>query len=128
MFASRPEEVEILRCAIQQNPGDAQAHLQLGCLLANLGQVDEATDAWEKAAQLDSQQSIAWRNLGLVAAASNDLAQAAAHYRQAIAAAPGDQTLYRDLAEILLAQEKRPEAIELLRAMPVTGCAGRRSP
>ncbi len=52
VFASRPEEVEILQYAVRENPGDAQAHLQLGCLLANLGRVADAVDAWQRAADL----------------------------------------------------------------------------
>ncbi len=36
-------------------------------------------------------------------------------------ARPGDQTLYRDLAEILIADGRRAEAIELLEAMPLEG-------
>ncbi len=143
VFASRPEEVEILQFAIQENPGDAQAHLQLGCLLANLGRVEEAVPEWQKAADLSTPSppaplpkgegrgekgegrkaiaSIAWRNLGLAAATKNDLAKAGECFRKAIAARPGDQTLYRDLAEILIALNKRPEAIRLLETMPLEG-------
>jgi tetratricopeptide (TPR) repeat protein len=121
VFASRVEEVEILRYAVKENPTDAQAHLQLGCLLANLGRVEEAAAAWQQAAERDGKCSIAWRNLGLVAAQKNDLAAAEARYRKAIAARPSDQTLYRDLAEILIAVNRRPDAIKLLETMPFTG-------
>jgi tetratricopeptide (TPR) repeat protein len=121
VFASRPEDIEILRYAIKENPGDAQAHLQLGCLLAGLGRVDEATTEWRKAADANPKLSIAWRNLGLAAAAKNDLAQAEAAYRKAIAARPSDQTLFRDLADVLVAAGKRPEAIRVLESMPLTG-------
>ena len=53
--------------------------------------------------------SIAWRNLGLVAAAKNDLKGAEQYFRRAIAARPDDQTLYRDLAEILIADGRRAD-------------------
>mgnify|MGYP005839862435 FL=1 len=135
VFASRPEEVEILRWAVQQNPADALARLQLGCLLAHLGRVDEAIPQWQRAADLagggtagpapaDSRRkiaAIAWRNLGLAAAARNDLSAAEQCYRKATACRGDDQTLYRDLAEILLAAGRRAEAIRLLEAMPVKG-------
>jgi len=121
VFASRPEEVEMLRFAAAQNPRDPQAQLQLGCLLAHLGRVDEATAAWQKAVELDPRQSIPWRNLGLAAAARDDLTGAEANYRRAIAARPGDQTLYRDLAEILIAADRRSDAARLLEDMPIAG-------
>lgn len=119
-FASRVEEVEILRLAATENPTDGQAWFQLGCLLANLGRIEEAVPAWQKAAELNPQNSVAWRNLGLEATRRNDLASAEKAYRQAIQARPDDQTLYRDLAEILIAANRRREAIELLENMPVS--------
>jgi tetratricopeptide (TPR) repeat protein len=120
VFASRGEEIPILRYAIERNASDGQARLQLGCLLANLGRVDEAVSLWNEAAQLNG-GSIAWRNLGLVAAVKNDWKGAEQNFRRAIAARPGDQTLYRDLAEILIADGRRTAAIELLEAMPSEG-------
>ena len=119
-FASRAEEVEILRYAAATNPADAQAHLQLGCLLAALGRVDEAAACWQEAARLAPGLSIAWRNLGLVAAARNDLAAAEKFYRKAIEAKGDDQTLYRDLAEILIAAGRRAEAIQQMTDMPLS--------
>jgi len=137
VFASRPEEIEILRYALHENPGDAQAHLQLGCLFASLGRVEEAVPEWQRAAELSEEgrgekgegrkavAGIAWRNLGLAAATKSDLAKAEACFRKAVAARPGDQTLWRDLGEILIARGKRPEAIQLFATMPIAG--GRRA-
>jgi tetratricopeptide (TPR) repeat protein len=119
-YASRSIEVEILQHAIEANSRDARAHLQLGCLLAHLGRVEAATAAWQKAVDLDANQSVGWRNLGLAAASRSDLPSAEAFYRKAIAARPDDQTLYRDLAEILIADQRRSEAIACLEQMPRT--------
>ncbi|MCX7426985.1 MAG: DUF5107 domain-containing protein [Planctomycetia bacterium] len=122
VFASRPEAVDVLRFAIERNPGDARACLQLGNLLANLDRLDEAVDQWRQAVERDASLSVAFRNLGLYeVAVKNDLPAAAALYRKAIAARPTDQTLSRDLAELLIADGKRPEAIGLLEKMPVEG-------
>jgi len=121
VFASRSEEVEILQFAVRENPGDAQAHLQLGCLLANLGRVQEAIPEWRKTTELNPNLSIAWRNLGLAEAAEGRLPAAATYYRRAIAARPSDQTLYRDLAEILIADDRRRDAIGVLETMPLDG-------
>jgi len=119
-FASRLEEIPILQLAIAQNGADGQAHLQLGCLLANLDRIDEAVALWETAGRLGA-GSITWRNLALAAAAGNDAKDAEQHFRHAIAARPDDQTLYRDLAELLIANDRRPDAIELLEKMPLAG-------
>jgi tetratricopeptide (TPR) repeat protein len=53
-----------------------------------------------------------------VAAGDGDVARAETCFRQAIAARPDDQTLYRDLAEILIADQRRAAAIAVLEAMP----------
>jgi len=122
VFPSRPDELEILAYAIRENPNDAYAHLHIGNLYAHLGRPAEAVDHWEKAASLNGALSVAYRNLGLYAwAVQEDLGKAESSYRKAIEARPTDQTLYRDLAEILLAQDRRPDAIRLLESTPSDG-------
>ena len=119
VFPSRPVELDVLEHAIATNPQDAQARLLLGNLYAHLGRTAEAAAHWRKAVQQDSSLSVAWRNLGLYAwAEENDLPKAGESYRKAIDARPKDQTLYRDLAEILLSQGQRTEAIKLLESTP----------
>jgi len=119
VFPSRPEALDVLKYAVRENPNDAQAHLHIGNLYAHLGRVSEAADHWRKAVRLDSALSIAHRNLGLYALTiDDDAAQAEQAYRQAVKARPKDQTLYRDLAEILMVQDKRPEAIGVLESTP----------
>jgi len=122
VFPSRPEAVPVLEYAVEANPADACAHLHLGNLYGDLGRLDEARGHWRQAARLDPSLSVAFRNLGLAGwALEHDLPKAAALYRKAIAARPEDQTLYRDLAQILVADGKRPEAIRLLESMPSRG-------
>jgi len=119
VFPSRPEAVEVFKYAIDEKPDDAYAHLHLGNLYGNFGRLDEAARHWRRAGELDSSLSIAFRNLGLYAwAVDEDLAKAEGYYRKAIAARPKDQTLYRDLADILLAGKKRSEAIKVLESTP----------
>jgi tetratricopeptide (TPR) repeat protein len=122
VFPSRPEESVILEYALARNPGDAQGHLHIGNLYAHLGRTHQASDHWQKAVELNPSLSVAYRNLGLYAwSADKDLARAEQLYRKAIAARPADQTLYRDLAEILIAQARRGDAIGLLESMPHDG-------
>jgi len=119
IFASRPEAIEVFKYAIEENPDDAYAHLHIGNLYCHLGRLSEAARHWERAAERDPSLSVAFRNLGLYAwAVENDLSKAEKFYRNAIAARPKDQTLYRDLADVLLAANKRPEAIKVLESTP----------
>jgi tetratricopeptide (TPR) repeat protein len=119
VFPSRPEEVAVLEYATENNPGDAHAHLYLGDLYSHLDRQNEAVRQWSKAVDLDSSLSTAFRNLGLYAwSAEEDLSKAEGFYRKSIVARPDDQTLYRDLADILLADKKRPDAIKVLESMP----------
>ena len=119
VFPSRPEEVAVFEYAVKNNPDDAHAHLHLGNLYSHLDRQDEALRHWTKAVELDSSLSVAFRNLGLYAwAAEEDLPKAERLYRRAIAARPKDQTLYRDLADILLAAKRRPDAIKTLESTP----------
>lgn len=118
-FPSRPETLDVLRYAVRENPNDASAHLHIGNLYTHLGRTEEAVDHWQKAAQLNPSLSVAHRNLGLYAwATEEDLPKAERYYREAIVVRPKDQTLYRDLAEILLARGKRDAAIEVLESTP----------
>ena len=119
VFPSRPESIEVFKYAISERPEDAHAHLHLGNLYGNFGRVEEAARHWRKASELEPSLSIAFRNLGLYTwAVEEDLTKAEEFYRKAIAARPKDQTLYRDLADILLAGNKRSEAIKVLEATP----------
>ena len=119
IFPSRPEAVEVFKYAIEENPDDAYAHLHLGNLYCHLGRLSEAVRHWQRAANLDPSLSVAFRNLGLYAwAVENDLSKAERFYRKAITARPKDQALYRDLADVLFAANRRPEAITVLESTP----------
>ena len=115
VLPSRTEAVEVFRYAIERNPVDAHAHLHLGNVLAGLGRLEEAVPHWEKAAEVKPALSVAQRNLGLYAwKKEGNLRKAEDRYRRAIEARPSDDTLYRDLARILIESGSRFEAIELL--------------
>ncbi len=119
IFPSRPEAIEVFKYAIEENPDDAYAHLHIGNLYCHLGRLSEAVRHWQRAVNLAPSLSVAFRNLGLYAwAVENDLSKAEKFYRNAIAARPKDQALYRDLADVLLAANKRPEAIKVLESTP----------
>jgi tetratricopeptide (TPR) repeat protein len=122
ILASMPETVEVLEYAVKQNPNDGLAFYQLGNLYGNFGRLDEAASNWSKAVKLNPAMSIPWRNMGwYYRAIRNDHAQSELCFRNAIKARPYDQTLYRDLAGVLIDDGKRPEAISLLEKMSFKG-------
>ena len=120
VFPSHPEAVEVFRYATEREPTDANAELYLGEALAGLGRIEEAVPHWRKAVAGDPQLSVAWRNLGVYSwKKGNDMAAAEGSYRNAIEARPSDDTLYRDLAKILITEGSRSEAIALLERFPL---------
>jgi tetratricopeptide (TPR) repeat protein len=119
-FPSRPEELAVFEYCLAKQPDDGLAHFALGNLLAHFDRMPEAVSHWKEAVRLAPNFAEAWRNLGLAAwKGQSQLDAAQEYYRRALALRPNDQTLYRDLAEILLAAGKRPEAIRLLVDMPI---------
>lgn len=122
IMASRPESLEVLEYAVKENPDDALAFYQLGNLLGNFGRLDEAAVQWNNAVKLDPSMSVPWRNLGLYHwVIRNDHARSEICFRNAINSRPYDQTLYRDLARVLIDNDRRPEAITLLENMTYKG-------
>ena len=121
-LVSRPEMEETLLYALRVNPEDAVASYQLGNLYANFGRLTEAEKYWEMATVFDPSMSIPWRNLGLYYwVVNNDHKKSESSYRSAINARPLDQTLYRDLAKVLVDNNKIKETIILLEKMKYKG-------
>jgi tetratricopeptide (TPR) repeat protein len=113
---------ETLIYALKVNPKDALASYQLGNLYANFGRLKEAEKFWKIAVVSDPSMSIPWRNLGLYYwVVNNDHKESESSYRNAIKARPLDQTLYRDLAKVLVDNNRRKDAIILLEKMKYKG-------
>lgn len=118
-FPSRPESLAALRTAAERLPASAAPRLLLGHLLGGLGRFDEAKAAWEAAAALDSGLSTAHRALAMVHwKIEGRPAAAESRLRRAIGARPADQTLYRDLARLLLEEGRPAAAAEALATVP----------
>lgn len=121
VFPSRPEALAVLSHALEDDPGDARATLYLGNLLAGLHRYDEAAQSWAAAASAASAMAEAWRNLGLHQwKLGRDLPAATESLQRAVAARPGDQTLYRDLARVLRERDLLSEAISVLESVPAS--------
>ena len=64
-FPARLEEIGILEFAMSANPKDARAPYYLGNLFYDRRRHAEAIGLWERAAKLDADFSVVWRNLGI---------------------------------------------------------------
>ncbi|NUM52493.1 MAG: DUF5107 domain-containing protein [Candidatus Hydrogenedentes bacterium] len=119
-FSAKPSHRDIYEYAISVDPDNANAHLSLGNLLAHLGDLEGAVKHWQTATETSNPYSVPFRNLGMHAwKKENNLQKAADFFAKAITAWPSDQTLYCDAASILIADNKRPEAIALIEGMPL---------
>ena len=91
----------ILQNAVQVAPNDAKAFYYLGNLLYDKKRYEEAIQNWEQSCQLDADFSIAWRNLGIAYCnVRRDPGKAAACYRQAFAANPGDSRILYEMDQL----------------------------
>lgn len=115
------ESLDVLGYAIAMRPKDAHAQMLYGHLLAGLHRLEEAVPYWEEAVELDPSLSVAWRLLGVYAQKKkNDLPRAETCFRNALEHRSDDQVLHLDLAEVLAAQDRRAEGIQVIEKMPRT--------
>jgi tetratricopeptide (TPR) repeat protein len=90
--------------AAAERPQDARVQYDRGLALHKLGRNDEAKAALRKALELDQKGELAGKihyNLGTIAAAADERAEAIREYRAALTKDPGDQ-LARHNLEVLL--------------------------
>ncbi len=100
-FPSRLEDLEVLQAAIERNPGDWQARMLLGNLMAFLNRREEAFGAWHAAAGISDENPVLCRNLGLAYSLWRDEHDTALEwYAKAIARRPDDYHLYLERDEV----------------------------
>src|SRR5260370_33215633 len=91
----------ILQNVLQVAPNDSKAFYYLGNLLYDKKRHEEAIQNWERSCQLDAGFSIAWRNLGIAYCnVRHDPEKAAACYRQAFTANPGDSRILYEMDQL----------------------------
>lgn len=95
VFPSRLEEMLLLEEAIRVNSSDGRARYYLGNLLYDRRRHREAIAQWERAAQLDPEFPVVWRNLGIAYYNElRDLSRAQAAFARARALAPHDARIF----------------------------------
>ena len=95
-----------------QNP---LAHIQLGLVLANRGQADEAIFHYRKALEIMPDSELAHNNLGNRLAARGQVDEAIAHYRKALEIKPDFEEAHNSLGNALAARGQLDAAITHFR-------------
>jgi protein O-GlcNAc transferase len=107
---------EAYRRAIEAEPRYAEAHANLGAVLARLGRYDEAVACYERALRINPQLNAARLNLGLARYRAGALTAAVDAFKAAYAADPSLLQARQLLGLVLVETGKDAEAIPHLEA------------
>ncbi len=106
----------VLRVVTKRYPGQADGWAQLGVVLADGGQVDEAVTSLKRAARLAPRDADIANNLGFVLLAQGDAAGAAEVLREALQLEPASTRTRNNLGFALVRLDRYDEAMETFRA------------
>jgi tetratricopeptide (TPR) repeat protein len=105
------EALRYYAAALALRPQSPGAHINFGCALLDMGDVDGAIAACQNAIALAPQSAPRQHNLGNALAQKGDFCGAAAAYRKVIALDPRSAPTYDSLGSVLKAQGDLPGAI-----------------
>jgi len=100
--------------ALELNPGNAEAHCNLGTALFQKGQTDQAVSHWSEAIRIDPNNTEAHYNLGQAMLRSNKPDEAIKHWSQVVRLKPDHISAQANLGALLLARGKPDEAAPYL--------------
>ena len=115
-IAAQAPDIAILRQAVTDGPGDAQAHLLLASRLWAQGAQDEALGWFAGAVKLDGAHLQARNNFANALTALGRYDEAIAQYREGLALHPDAVELHYNLGNALLAAGRPDEAGPCFRA------------
>lgn len=98
--------------AIQKNPSDMNAHLQMGIILAKSGDRNEAMKYFKKVAENDAKNAAALNNMGNLFMLDGQYASAQKSYQEASKADPLDPEILVNLAKAYKADNDMGKAKE----------------
>jgi tetratricopeptide (TPR) repeat protein len=112
--------INVVNDGISQQPKAAPLYFARGVLYVQTGQFDQAQADFEKAYELDPNQSLSAAAQGLAALEANDLDKALATVQAKLKAKPDDPTLLYLEADVLVKKEAEPGTAEFQLAMRAT--------
>jgi tetratricopeptide (TPR) repeat protein len=109
------------RDAVEKNPNQARARMNLGVALMARGALTEALAEFEQAAVFSPNYSVLEVNLGVVKGALGRTAEAEAHFRKAVALTPNSGVPYLHYGIWLRGQQRYTEAAWFLEKAVAIG-------
>ena len=109
--------IRVVTDGIAQEPGAAPLYLARGVLYAQLDQYEKAEDDFEKANDLDPNQSLSVAAQGLTGMQKNDLDRALASVQERLARRPNDPALLYLQGDIIAQKGAAPESPEFATAL-----------
>jgi predicted O-linked N-acetylglucosamine transferase (SPINDLY family)/predicted SAM-dependent methyltransferase len=107
--------------AIERDAAAVQVHYMLGCVLQDLGRVDEAIDSFDTVLKLDSAHAKAANNLGCLLEARGELERAEERYVLAVRASPQLASARYNLANLLKQRGRYRDAeVQFRQAIALT--------
>jgi protein O-mannosyl-transferase len=107
--------ISLYTATLKKNPACWMAHYNLGIILGERGETDQAIDHYRQAIALRPNYSDAHYNLGRLLVAQGHLDDAIAHYEKAVAINPADAEAQNNLGVTLSAIGRVDDAIQHYR-------------
>jgi Flp pilus assembly protein TadD len=108
------EAITVWRKALEVDPGDGKAHLNLGYSLGQTGHPREALAEFRKACDLSPDDPIAFADLALALVQDGKPAEAIANYRKSLALDAANAGVQADLGAMLSEKGETAEGLEHL--------------
>jgi tetratricopeptide (TPR) repeat protein len=109
------EAVAAYKRALQLNPELADTHYNLGGLLTELGQLDDAVKCFNEALKINPADKNAYQGLGRVKNEQGNLDEAVSAYRKAIAIDPDNEEFFEELGKTFSEHAEIEKAVSAYR-------------
>jgi eukaryotic-like serine/threonine-protein kinase len=109
------QRIRFATAAVAVRPGSAGVHLNLGHLLADAGELNEAIDIYREAIRIDPEYAAAHAALGAALAECGHGEEALNAYRKAIQISPGDAVIHFNLGILLQNNGQHDQALAAFR-------------
>jgi glycosyltransferase involved in cell wall biosynthesis/Flp pilus assembly protein TadD/SAM-dependent methyltransferase len=109
------EAIRTMHRALDMEPKNAEFHNDIGALYYNIGNVDKASENFERATELDDTYLDAWKNLADIHIAAGQISEVERLYNEILVRHPDDLDTVLKMGELLISMGNKREAEQLLK-------------